>query len=85
MFYNIGLFLRFVVMSLVGAQGAWLSLERHTLHRRWVANGTNWTSHEPLDKVNLQANEYWFTRWELLSKKHMKPNFRTFREEEPRG
>jgi hypothetical protein len=38
-----------------------------------------------MDKNNIQATEYWFSRTELLLKKHMKPNFRTFREEEPKG
>lgn len=87
MFYNIGLFLRFIMMLLVGAQGEWKTLESYSIGRRWAASTSDnhWTSHEPMDKVNSKATEYWFSRTELLMKKHMKPNFRTFREEEPRG
>ena len=87
MFYNIGLFLRFIAMLLVGAQGEWKTLESYGIGRRWKSDASHnhWTSHEPMDKNNLQATEYWFSRTELLLKKHMKPNFRTFREEEPKG
>lgn len=87
MFYNIGLFLRYIVMLLVGAKGEWKTLENYSIGRRWKAeaSGNHWTTHEPMDKDNGKATEYWFSRTELLMKKHMKPNFRTFREEEPRG
>jgi hypothetical protein len=91
-FYNIGLFLRFIMMLLVGAQGEWKTLDmdlsgRLRTSRRWsVSTADNhWTAHEPINKVGTKATEYWFSRTELLLKKHMKPNFRTFREEEPKG
>jgi hypothetical protein len=74
-------------MLLVGAQGEWKTLESYGIGRRWKADASHnhWTSHEPMDKNNVQATEYWFSRTELLFKKHMKPNFRTFRNEEPKG
>lgn len=87
MFYNIGLFLRYIMMLLVGAKGEWKTLESYAMGRRWGSNASDnhWTTHIPTDKVTQKGNEFWFSRTELLLQKHMKPNFRTFRNEKPRG
>lgn len=87
MFYNIGLLIRYIFMLLTGAQGEWKTPASFDRGRRWstAASDNHWTIHEPLDKVTPNAKEYWFSRTELLLKKHMRPNFRTFREEEPKG
>jgi hypothetical protein len=37
------------------------------------------------DSSNSGKHRFWFSRSELLMKKHMKPNFQTFRNEEPKG
>ncbi len=77
MFYNIGLFIRFIVMHLIGAQGAWLRLNGGP-YTRWKTDSTSWTTHIPT--VFKNDGDYWFSRWELFTKKHMKSNFQTFRE-----
>jgi len=89
MLYNIGLFIRYCFMILFGAQGEWKTLEKYSIGRRWcnTTQNNDWTSHEPEVKVKVDGDnkKFWFSRAELLAKKHMKPNFRTFREEGSKG